>query len=107
MPVLSIQAIRRDFQPREYYDEEKILEFAEAMRRGELFPPVVVYYDGENYWLADGFHRVEAVLLVERGEIDAEIVLGTYSDLCAEHERMVRAIREDLRASAAKNPNRS
>jgi hypothetical protein len=26
----------------------------------DQMPPIVVYYDGSDYWLADGFHRVEA-----------------------------------------------
>ena len=37
-----------------------VQEYSEAMRSGSMFPPVDVYHDGENYWLADGFHRVHA-----------------------------------------------
>lgn len=35
-------------------------EFSEAMLRGDVFPPVTVFFDGRTYWLADGFHRYGA-----------------------------------------------
>lgn len=35
-------------------------EYAEAMTRGDEFPPIDVYFDGTTHWLADGFHRVAA-----------------------------------------------
>jgi hypothetical protein len=59
---LAIAKIRRDggTQPRAVLDEATIAEYAEAMRRGDEFPPVDVFYDGTDYWLADGFHRLAA-----------------------------------------------
>lgn len=39
---------------------ETVKEYADAMREGDTFPPIVTYYDGETYWLADGFHRLAA-----------------------------------------------
>lgn len=39
---------------------ETVSEYAEAMMAGVLFPPITLYYDGETYWLADGFHRLQA-----------------------------------------------
>ena len=39
---------------------ETIGEYADAMRRGDRFPPIIVFYDGADYWLADGFHRHRA-----------------------------------------------
>jgi hypothetical protein len=47
-------------QMRAALNRETVVEYADAMRRNETFPPVIVYYDGADYWLADGFHRVEA-----------------------------------------------
>lgn len=61
---LSPSILRRDggTQPRAVLDETTILEYAGAMAAGDTFPPVVAFHDGETYWLADGFHRVNAAL---------------------------------------------
>ena len=55
-------AIRTDggTQARAELHAATIVEYAEAMQAGAQFPPVIVYYDGTDYWLADGFHRTEA-----------------------------------------------
>ena len=55
-------------------------EYAEAMREGATFPPVIVYYDGEFYWLADGFHRVRAAARADIERIAADICQGTRRD---------------------------
>jgi transposase-like protein len=50
------------------------------MAAGAKFPPVTVFYDGMNYWLADGFHRVKAVYATEHDTIECEIRQGTLED---------------------------
>ena len=57
--TLTLDSIRTDggTQPRAYLNELVISEYREAMANGVDFPPVVVFYDGSHYWLADGFHR--------------------------------------------------
>jgi ParB-like chromosome segregation protein Spo0J len=52
----------QEVQVRVAMNEETIEEYAEAMRNGDKFPPVVVFSDdgGASYWLADGFHRYHA-----------------------------------------------
>jgi hypothetical protein len=45
------------------------------------FPPVVVYFDGTDYWLADGFHRLAAW---ER--IGVMPSLGEQFNDCHQHE---------------------
>jgi len=46
--------------------------------------PIVVYYDGENYWLADGFHRLAAVRKIHKNNdsilIPADIRAGIRRD---------------------------
>ena len=60
---LALIAVNGGTQMRAGLNEETVVEYAEAMIvAGDYgpFPPVAVYYDGSVYWLADGFHRVEA-----------------------------------------------
>ena len=37
------------------------------MEEGAIFPPVTVFFDGEHFWLADGFHRVQAAETIKLG----------------------------------------
>ncbi len=53
-----------------------VREYADDMAAGAVFPPVEVYYDGSIYWLAEGYHRVDAARLLERETIDAEVLDG-------------------------------
>ncbi len=59
---IPVERIRTDggtqIRTSTYFD--KIAEYAEAMINGVTFPPPTVFFDGENYWLADGFHRLAA-----------------------------------------------
>ncbi|MDP2620567.1 MAG: ParB/RepB/Spo0J family partition protein [Hyphomicrobiales bacterium] len=83
MPTeLSISQLRTDggTQPRAALDFEAVDDYADAMADGAKFPPVVVYYDGENYWLADGFHRVKAAWQAGRETITAEVRSGTLEE---------------------------
>ena len=51
------------------------------MKAGEKFPPIDVFYDGENYWLADGYHRIQAYVLAVPGEaIECNVYNGTLQD---------------------------
>lgn len=79
---LNIDLIRDDggTQPRASINLEAVTEYAEAMRVGAVFPPVVVFYDGSEYWLADGFHRLDATIRAGLAEIEAEVKQGTQRD---------------------------
>lgn len=67
-------------QPREDIDEDIVSEYAEAMKDGDQFPPIVVFSDGAKYWLADGFHRYHASNKVGYLDIEAEVKQGTKRD---------------------------
>jgi len=56
---ILLHKLKRDARLRDI-DLKAVEAFVEAMEAGDCFPPVVVFYDGEYYWLADGFHRIEA-----------------------------------------------
>lgn len=72
-------------QMRAGLDEATVQEYAEKMENGwGDFPPVVLYHDGTDYWLADGFHRLAAYKksLAAVGDtlIPADVRAGTRRD---------------------------
>lgn len=57
-----------------------VKEYAGHMGAGVIFAAIIVYNDGNIYWLADGFHRIEAATSLGWEEIDAEVRSGTVRD---------------------------
>jgi len=80
--ALNISEIRRDggTQPREKLDTAHVATLKEALEDGAELDPITVFYDGENNWLADGFHRCKAY--EESGIEDIPVVIhqGTRRD---------------------------
>ncbi len=75
---LSVVRLDGGTQQRAALSDEVVSEYAEAMQAGARFPPVTVFFDGTDYWLADGFHRFAAVQRIpRRRKIDAEVIQGT------------------------------
>ncbi len=74
----SIQT--KGMQVRARLCEETVQEYVEAMAAGAKFPPVIVFHDGTNYWLADGFHRLEAWKRNGVNSIKAEVKEGKRID---------------------------
>jgi hypothetical protein len=64
-------------QPRETLHEATVVNYAELMADGTAFPPVVAFWDGRVYWLADGFHRFEAARRCGQREIAVEVREGS------------------------------
>lgn len=79
---LPLSSIRTDggTQPRAALDFDVIDDYAESMQVGAKFPALTIFYDGENYWLADGFHRHKAAWQAEATEIECDIHQGTLED---------------------------
>src|SRR5262245_12256061 len=50
------------------------------MLAGAPFPPIFVFYDGATFWLADGYHRVEAKRKIGHDTVVAEIREGSSRD---------------------------
>jgi hypothetical protein len=61
-------------------DPETVEVYAEAMRRGEEFPPGVAFFDGVDYHLADGLQRSFAALAVGRTTFSYEVLQGGRDD---------------------------
>ena len=98
---LDLTKIRTDggTQPRAQLDGVTVSEYADAMRRGDEFPPAKVMHDGENYWLYDGFHRVQAARQIGREETDVDVEQGTKED--AQWASLAANKRHGLRRSQA------
>ena len=80
MILLPISSIRLDggTQPRATINPQTVSDYMNDMDSGAEFPPVDVFYDGHNHWLADGFHRINAAEKAGRGVAEA-IMFATVS----------------------------
>lgn len=77
---LSDIVIDEDTQQRESIDLAMVAEYAESIQCGSKFPPVTVFFDSAQYWLADGYHRYYAHKDSGIPEIYADIHDGTKDD---------------------------
>ena len=82
MKKIDISRIRINggTQSRAAINKDVVAEYAEAMEGGATFPPVIVFYDGADYWLADGFHRYEAYARARANDVPADVRQGTQRD---------------------------
>ena len=72
--------IDKGTQSRAQISEETVTDYAEAMAAGDTFPPVTVFHDGVDYYLADGFHRLHAIKRLGKTSIQADVRTGTLRD---------------------------
>jgi hypothetical protein len=60
VPLAHIHIVG-ETQARERLDRQVVADYAEAMTEGATFPPVVLFFDGdEGFYIGDGFHRIHA-----------------------------------------------
>lgn len=80
--MIEIARIKTDggTQPRVSLNQETVAEYRDAYKAGVNLPPVTLFYDGADYWLADGFHRFFAARDAGLTEIYEEIQPGTQRD---------------------------
>lgn len=80
--MLELSRIRIDggTQSRVELNNATVEEYSEAMAEGAAFPPVVVFFDGANHWLADGFHRYFGADHAGIDSIAADVRNGTQQD---------------------------
>lgn len=84
--TLLIRQIRRDggTQARIGLHEDTVQEYAELMRdhlwdfQSRQRP--IVLYDGDAFWLADGFHRIEAAQRAGLSDYPVEVLRGSKRD---------------------------
>lgn len=106
---MLLKEIRTDggTQARKSLNQDVVNEYAQQMQDGAVFPPVVVFNDGSNLWLADGFHRYFAHRQNGEVEIDVEVHQGTVDDatlyaIGATRKRGLPFNREDLKEIIAR-----
>jgi hypothetical protein len=82
MTMITLDELTADpeVRSRAEMDEAVVQEYAEAMRAGAAFPPVVVFHDGERHYLSDGFFRVAAAREAGLDEIEADVRTGKRRD---------------------------
>ena len=72
--------IDKGTQSRAAISEDTVIDYAEAMQAGDTFPPIVAFFDGVEYYLADGFHRLHAAKRLHKASIQADVRTGTLRD---------------------------
>lgn len=90
-------------QPRAQIDLQLVAEYAAIYREeaGKL-PPLTVFFDGSEYWLADGFHRYFAAGDALIGKLMCEVKEGSQRDAVlyscgTNHDHGLRRTTEDKR----------
>lgn len=78
-PVLSEIRLDGGTQPRTELNQAIIAEYAELLAQGVQFPAITVYFDGVNYWLADGFHRYWGAKQADT-ELAVHVIQGSQRD---------------------------
>jgi hypothetical protein len=104
---IRLNEIRMDgsTQPRSNIDLFAVSQYADEMRSGAQFPDVILFYDGSDFWLADGFHRVQAAVDAGLNAINADVRQGTRRDALlfsagANVSQGMRRTKEDERRAA-------
>lgn len=80
--ALPIDVVRIDgeTQSRTKIHQNVVDDYAEKMADGIDFPAPVVFFDGKEYWLADGFHRYHATRKNKRASLSCDVINGTVRD---------------------------
>lgn len=77
---MGVIRIDGETQPRAELNQDVIADYAQQMNNGDRFPSIVVFHDGSDYWLADGFHRYHAAKKNEYQVIKSDVKQGTRRD---------------------------
>lgn len=82
MAILKLNDVKLDggTQFRESINQDKVKEYKELMLDDVVFKPVDVVFDGDFYYLVDGFHRYFAIKAMGVNTIEATVTEGTLQD---------------------------
>jgi hypothetical protein len=79
VPAVAIR-IDGGTQSRTKINIDAVEDYAAKMADGVEFPPVVVFFDGKDHWLADGFHRYHALRKIQKASVRCQVQNGTVRD---------------------------
>jgi len=77
---LSQITLDTSLQMREKIDAEVVAEYCQAILDGAKFPPIVLFHDGKNYYIGDGWTRIFAHKKAGFEIINADVRMGSYDD---------------------------
>jgi uncharacterized ParB-like nuclease family protein len=103
---VDLPRIDADTQSRVAINEDTVADYAEVIANSDgewPFPPLDVFHDGTDYYVADGFHRFLAAQRSKRGTFPCRIHKGTAKDarifgMTANDTHGLRMSRADKRA---------
>lgn len=83
--MIELTRIRIDggTQARVELDQLVVDDYAQAYLAGVQMPPITLFYDGADWWLADGFHRYFGAKAAGLTKIAEDITPGTRRDALA------------------------
>lgn len=67
-------------QSRVRIDDAVVNRYRDDLAKGDNFEPIEVFFDGTDYWVSDGFHRLQAHIALGLAEINAVVRQGTRRD---------------------------
>jgi hypothetical protein len=103
--TLRLESIRTDggSQMRDKINADTVAEYLSTLNAGALFDPLEVMFDGEAYWLWDGFHRLSMYRDAGHGEVLCRVTAGTLRDarIAAAAANQRHGLRRDYAAKRA------
>lgn len=105
--TIELKKIRLDgdTQPRKQINEEHVANLTEVLLNGgKMKEAPIVFFDGKEYWLANGFHRYHAHKRAGYTEMECEIINGTRREAWiysrgANHDHGLPRTSEEIRAN--------
>ena len=94
-----------NLQSRVAINQNVVNDYADAIQSTDTLPPLTVFHDGICYFLADGFHRLQAHKKLGRDRVSVEVMEGGRRDafifaLSANAEHGLRRSHADKRRAA-------
>jgi len=73
--------LKADTQSRVEINKDTVNDFADDIKRGDKFPPIILFKNNKNeLFVGDGWHRINAYIQAGIKEIDADVRKGSQRD---------------------------